>query len=195
MKNYKVLSLLWVILLAWTLAGCGNNQTAQPNNSNSWDIIIEEINNSDVISYNDNLVSIAEQCFTSEEGIWTAYQDTGTTVEDIQNAINSTTSTCRDSIKNLNTLWGWEWDNSLKDAIVSILEKDIEYYEKFSELLPYVDNTDELTEEQAAAYETIVAEINSIDAELSAANEELMTIQENFANAHGYELNPSEEQA
>ena len=195
MKNYKILSLLWVVLLAWTLAGCGNSQTAQPNNWNNWDIIIEEINNNDVVSYNDNLVSIAEQCFQSEEGIWVAYQDSETTVEDIQNAINSTTTACRESINNLNTLWGWEGDSSLKDGIVSILEKDIQYYEKFSELLPYVDNTEELTEEQAAAYDSIVAEINSIDDELSVANEELMTIQENFANAHGYELNPSEEQA
>lgn len=187
MKNLKILSLLWVALIAWTLAGCGNNQTTQ--NNNSWDLIIEEIDtNTDVIAYNDNLVDTAQQCFLSEETIWTTYENESATTEDIQAAINSTVNTCRDTIDNINALGGWEWDTSLKDGIVAILEKDIEYYSKFSELLPYLDITDELTEDQAAVYDEIVNQINNIDDELSTANEDLMRIQETFASNHGYEL-------
>ena len=187
MKNLKILSLLWVALIAWTLAGCGNNQTTQ--NNNSWDLIIEEIDtNTDVIAYNDNLVDTAQQCFLSEETIWTTYENESATTEDIQAAINSTVNTCRDTIDNINALGGWEWDTSLKDGIVAILEKDIEYYSKFSELLPYLDITDELTEDQAAVYDEIVNQINNIDDELSTANEDLMRIQETFASNHWYEL-------
>lgn len=188
MKNYKILSLLWVALIAWTLAGCQNNN--QPVENNNWNLIIEDVttSNTDVINYNDALVDVAGQCFSSEENIWTAYEDQNTTIDDIQSAINTTISTCRETINNINTLGDWEWDSSLKDGIITILEKDIEYYSKFSELLPFVDSTDELTEEQAATYDEIVAQINAIDDELSTANENLMTIQETFAANHGYQL-------
>lgn len=186
MKNYKILSLLWIALVTWTLAGCGNK----------WDLIIEEVTptNTDVIQYNDNLVEIAWKCFESEENIWITYENEETTADDIQDAINSTISTCRETINNVNALWDWEWDSTLKDGIVAIIEKDIEYYSKFSELLPFVDSTEELTEEQAATYDEIVAQINNIDDELSEANANLMITQETFAKNHNYELKPEGEE-
>ena len=89
------------------------------------------------------------------------------------------------SIENL----GWrEEDNSLQEGVLVILRKDLEYYTKLSELVPYLWIEDQLTEEQAATYDTIVDEIERIDSELNEANNNLILIQEQFASNHGYEL-------
>jgi hypothetical protein len=60
------------------------------------------------------------------------------------------------------------------------MEKDIEYYSKFKELLPFLD-LEELDEEQAAAYDAIIDEIELIDNELTQANSDLIAVQEEFA--------------
>ena len=193
MKNLRLLSLLWIALVSLTLVGCQKDNTPTDNQNNNQDIIIEEITNS-VINYNDGLVNIAQTCFESEQNVWAAYDDENASIEDVQNAISDTITVCNDSINNLNQLGDWEGDSSLKDGVVAIIEKDIQYYSKLTELLKInPDNSEELSEEDAAAYDAIVSEINAIDDELLEANEELMGIQERFAENHWYELNNTEE--
>jgi hypothetical protein len=189
MKNLKLLTLLWVILFAWTLAWCWNKNTNIEAN-NSWDLIIEDATwiYDAVINYNDSLVDIASQCIISEDAILTDYESGS---DDILASINNTISQCQDSINQINTLWDWEWDSSLKDWIVKILELDIAYFWKFKELLPYLAS-EELSEEDADKYNTLVDEINAIDQEMETANNELISIQEEFAANHGYELQPVE---
>ena len=182
MKKFRILAILWVVLVAGTLAGCQKN-------NNNWDIIIEDITTNDaVISYNDNLVDLASQCIISEDAVWNAYNDESASADDIQSAIVNTLNECNSSIASIENL-GWrEGDNSLQEGVLVILRKDLEYYTKLSELVPYLWIEDQLTEEQAATYDTIVDEIERIDSELNEANNNLILIQEQFASNHGYEL-------
>ena len=98
MKKIRLLTLLWVTLLAWTLAGCfgGNKETNNDTTSNTWDFIIEDITweNDAVINYNDSLVDLASQCVISENIIWDTYDEETSTTEDILAAINNTITEC-----------------------------------------------------------------------------------------------------
>jgi hypothetical protein len=70
---------------------------------------------------------------------------------------------------------------------LNIIGKDIAYYSKFNEILPYIAK-EQLTEEENTAYEGLLAEIDVLDRELTEANANLITVQEQFAKNHGYEL-------
>lgn len=188
MKNFKLLTLLWVAFIAGTLAGCWNKD-------NEGDFIIEDITseNEAVINYNDNLVDLASKCLASEDTIWTTYNDANSTTDDIISAINNTISECSNTSDEINKLWDWEGDNSLKSWILDIIEKEINYYTKFSELLPYLEKED-LTDEERADYDVIYAEVETLDKELSDANDNLLVVQEQFAKNHWFELEePAEE--
>ena len=189
MKNFKLLALLWVVLIAGTLAWCWNNN-ANLGGNNGWDLIIEDNTPAydAVIDYNDSLVDIASQCIISENNIPTDYENG---LDGIQAAINNTLTQCQNSIDQINALGDWEWDASLREWIVKILELDIAYFSKFSELLPYLAS-EELPEADADKYNTLVDEINAIDQEMEAANNDLILTQETFAANHGYELQPAE---
>ena len=190
MKKIRLLILLWVVVLAGTLAWCGSNKNTNTEN-NPWDFIIEDTTGTydAVIAYNDTLVEIASQCIISENDIPTDYENG---LDNVKVAINNVLAQCRSSIDQINALWDREWDSSLREGIVKVLSLDISYFTKFSELLPYL-TSDELSEEDASKYETLVNEINAIDQEMETANNDLISIQETFAANHGYELQPEEE--
>ncbi len=181
MKKFRLLTLLWIALVTGTLAGCWSD--------NNEDFIIEDITweNEAVINYNDNLVDVASQCLLSEDAIWEAYNNTESTTKDIVNAVENTISECSNASTKIIEIWDREWDSSLKDWIISIIEKEIRYYTEFKELLPYLEK-ENLTEEEKANYDVIYAEVEALDDELSQANTDLLTIQEQFAKNHGFEL-------
>ena len=189
MKNVKLLALLWVVLVAWTLTWCGNKQNSDIETNNQWDIIIEDVTPQydAVIYYNDSLLAIAYQCGMSEEDIQEDYENW---LENIQVAVNNTIAECQNSINQINELWDWEGDSSLKEWIIKVLE--LEYFSKFNEILPYLVEG-EVSEADAEKYNTLVDEIEAIEQEMDDSNTELMKIQEAFAAKHGYELQPIEE--
>lgn len=191
MKKIRLLALLWVILIAGSLAGCGGDKES----NNTWDFIIEDITweNDAVINYNDTLVDLASECIISEDNIWNTYDNENSTAEDVIKAIDNTISQCSNAWNKIDDLWDWEWDSSLKDWVLDIIEKEINYYSKFKELLPYLEK-EELTEEEKAEYDAIYSEIETLDKELSEANENLMSIQEKFASDYGFELEVVEEE-
>lgn len=191
MKKIRLLALLWVILIAGSLAGCGGDKES----NNTWDFIIEDITweNDAVINYNDTLVDLASECIISEDNIWNTYDNENSTAEDVIKAIDNTISQCSNAWNKIDDLWDWEWDSSLKDWVLDIIEKEINYYSKFKELLPYLEK-EELTEEEKAEYDAIYSEIETLDKELSEANKNLMTIQEKFASDYGFELEVVEEE-
>jgi hypothetical protein len=191
MKKIRLLALLWVILVAGSLAGCGGDKES----NNTWDFIIEDITweNDAVINYNDTLVDLASECIISEDNIWNTYDNENSTAEDVIKAIDNTISQCSNAWNKIDDLWDWEWDSSLKDWVLDIIEKEINYYSKFKELLPYLEK-EELTEEEKTEYDAIYSEIETLDKELSEANENLMTIQEKFASDYGFELEVVEEE-
>ena len=127
MNKSKFLALLWVVLVAWTMAWCGNNTNVdnEINNDNN-DLIIEDVTESAnaVIDYNDSLVDLAYNCIASEDTIWTAYNSEELNVENIQNAISNTVAECNSAINQIESLGNWEWDSSLKDGVITLLQKD-----------------------------------------------------------------------
>ena len=183
MKKFRLLSVLGIALISLALVGCNKDKGGE--------IIIEEINNDDVIAYNDNLVDFATACIESEDAVWATYQDENASIQDIESAINNTISECSTAKDKVNALWARDGDNSLRDSVIRIIEKDIEYYTKFKELLPFLE-IDELTEEQAAAYDSIISDIEAIDEELTQANDDLIAIQEQFAESNWFDLEPTD---
>lgn len=188
MKNVKLLALLWVVLVAWTLAWCGNKENSDFGTNNQWDIIVEDVTSQydAVINYNDSLVEMASQCIISEDNIPEDYENG---IENIQVGVNNTIAECQNSINQINELWDWEGDSSLREWIVKILELDVAYFSKFNEILPYLVQG-ELPEADADKYETLLDEISAINQEMETANNDLMEVQEAFAARHGYELQP-----
>ena len=187
MKKTRFLTLLWVVLISGTLAGCLNNSN---NESDwTWDFIIEDTTweTDAVINYNDTLVDLAFNCIMSENNIRNVYDNESTETEDMQKAIDNTIDECTKAWDDINKLWDREWDSSLKDWVLYIIEKEIEYYTKFSELLPYLQK-DELTDEESETYNNLFTEVETLDSELSQANENLISIQEEFAKNHWFEL-------
>ena len=188
MKNFKFWSLLWVIVIFGTLAGCWNkNDVENVNENENWDFVIEDISteNNAAIDYNDNLVDLASACIMSEESIWDTYSDESASVETVTLAINKTVDECSSAMDAIEELGDFEWDSSLKDWVLNIIGKDIAYYSKFNEILPYIAK-EQLTEEENTAYEGLLAEIDVLDRELTEANANLITVQEQFAKNHGY---------
>lgn len=190
MKKIRLLALLWVILITGTLVGCWSNKQSDNNSS---DVAIEDITwqTDEVITYNDKLVELASQCIISESDIWNAYDDNSST-EDIQEAISSTIAKCSNISEEINKLWDWEWDSSLKNGVLDVIQKEIAYYTKFSEIIPYIGQG-EITEEENSKYESLLSEIETLDKELNESNDNLMTIQEEFAKNHGFQLEANEE--
>jgi len=190
MKKFWLLALS-LILVAWTLAGCGSDkqQPDSETSNNTWDFIIEDITHQKdaVVEYNDQLVDLASNCIIAEDNVWNVFDDENAPVEDIENAIKETIATCTTAGEEISKLWDWEWDSSLKDWVLDIISKDIAYYSKLPEILPYIDKQD-LSAEENEKYEWIHAELDALDSDLAQANENLIAIQEQFAKDHGYEL-------
>lgn len=183
MKKIRFLSLLWIILLAWTLAWCQNK-----NSSNNWDFIIEDIteNSSEYANYNDTLADLLANCTNAEDGILNS-QDDNVSTEEKQSAINNKISECQNSIEQINSLWGLDWDNSLQNEVIVVIEKIISYYWKLGELLPYSEIANP-TDEDAEKIASIMDELNTIDNEISESNNTLLEVQNEFANNHWYTL-------
>jgi hypothetical protein len=179
MKNLKLLTLLWTFLLIWTLAGCWSN--------NNEDFIVEDLTweIKATIDYNDKLTSITYNCITSEEFIRNAYDDRS--IEDVETAIENTISECTNAKKEIKKIWNWNGDSSLKDGVITVIEKEIEYCSKFKELLPYLEKED-VTEEENNKYENLLSEIKIIDDERKEANENIIAIQQEFAEKYWFEL-------
>lgn len=188
MKNFRLLSLLGVILVTGTLAGCLDN-----NNVNEWsnnqDFIIEDVTEkiNAVIDYNDRIVDFAEKCVSSEDAIRDAYTNDILDIEGIKSTIDDALKECNYAITKIEDLWDWEWDATLKDGVITLLQRTTEYYKKLWESVSYL-NPEWLTEEEAAAYEALKEELSAIREESENANNNLASIQRQFATNHGFEL-------
>lgn len=193
MKKIRFLSLLWLVLVAWTLAWCLDNNNVNEWTNDQW-IIIEDVTEKTnaVIDYNDTMVDLAYNCISSEDAIWEAYTSDVLDIEGIKSAVDNTLKECSYAITQIEALGGWEWDNSLKDGVITLLQKGSEYYKKLWETVSYLENPEWLTEEEAAAYETLKEEFTAIGEEYEAANANLITIQSQFAANHGFELEEME---
>ena len=147
--------------------------------------------NNAIINYNDSIVNLATKCVEAENNIRTIYEDENAGIEDVKTSINDTIKECKNGLQELNILWDWKWDSSLKDWTATFLEKEIEYYQKFYELLPYLYKQ-ELTENEKTTYDTLSEQLGKIDEDLSKASEDLETLQTQFSENHNFDLEGQE---
>ena len=191
MRNFGVL-LLCMICLSWVMVWCS---TKEAKNTDQWDFVIQEVDADQVLSYNDNIRNFSIMCIDAEESMWDVYNSYNWwSIDDVKLAIDNTVSECKDAMFKINDLWAWEWDASLKDGVISLIQKMLEKYEKLYETLPFLPLLSEwLVEDDAVIYEWIKAELNSLDWEIIELNDELSEIQYSFAENHWYELEQDEQ--
>lgn len=122
--------------------------------------------------------------------MWSVYNDYNWwSADDVKSAIDKTVSICKDAMLEINNLWDWEWDNSLKNGVILLIQKKLEKYEKLYETLPFLPLLDSgLTEEDTTIYEWIKQDLDSLDWEIEKLNEKLVDVQRWFAERHWYEL-------
>ena len=143
--------------------------------------------NTTVIEYNDNIVNLTISCSESEDNIRAIYEDENADIEDIKTSINNTIKECKNDLQKVNNLWNWKWDSSLKDWATRFLEKEVEYYQKFYELLPYLYKQ-ELTGNEKATYDSLSEQLGKIDEDLSKASDNLEALQTQFAKKYSFDL-------
>lgn len=199
MKNLKLLTLLWIILITWTLAGCFRNNDSDKEDQNNG--IENTAKGNDPLSiYYNSLMDIAAKCLDSEQEISDTYNNPSSSIIDVQFAISKTLNLCLDASEEIQTQEDREGDSSLNKWILNVLEKTVDYYSKFSEFISYEENNtieessteeiEDLTEEaeditqENASYINISNELNVLKEELDIATKELAAIQEEFANVH-----------
>jgi len=185
MKKVSILSLLWVVLFSMMLVGCSKSSSNTGVTNSNW----AEVDNSGAdpkVLYNDTLYNLAFSCKDLEATLRDTYDQTSN-IEDIKSSVDNMLSKCSDVLKSIESVWDLEWDSSFKDWVKTVIEREIAYYTKLIDILPYIDK-DELTEEENEIYEWIRAELEVLDRELTEADENLVRIQEDFAERHWFRL-------
>ncbi|MDR2415363.1 MAG: hypothetical protein LBD75_01820 [Candidatus Peribacteria bacterium] len=139
----------------------------------------------DVVNYNDKIVDLANKCLTAENLMWSAIEEEN--YDSAKTLYTTSLETCASVQANIAALDSYKEDGSLRDAADALLQAEIAYLQKFGDVLTYREY-DELTPEQEAAYTAIQDELSTIEAEVTVANTNFVTIQETFSTTHGYEL-------
>ena len=173
MKKFGVFA-LWLVILSWVIVWCSSKQADEDQ----------------VIVYNGNIISLWEKCIEAGESMWNIYNwYSKWSTEDVKSAIDDAVSQCKDSMFQINDLWGMDWDDSLKDGVIVLIQKMLEQYEKLYEILPFLPLLDEgLVEEDLRTYEQIVEDLDSLGVEIQDLNKNLVEIQRWFAERYWYEV-------
>ena len=162
-KSLWLISLLWVIMLSWC-----------------W-------SSGDVVEYNDSFVAIVKECTDSIQLLYNNFNLEWTTVDSIEESLESSIAICKNTKSEANKLWDYEKDSSLKDWVVDLLSTEIEYLEKFWTTSRY-RNIENITDEDKHAYDSIVGELYQLEPVLNSKFVALQEIQEAFAAKHGLKL-------
>ena len=202
MKNLKMITLLWIILIAWTLSGCFWDKDSDNENPNNIENMVQE--DSPIAIYYNELIDIAAQCFNTEQAISDTYNDQSSSIIDVQFAISKTLNQCLDASAEIQRREGREWDFTLNNWLINVLEKTVDYYSKFSEFISYKENdttteetdsieeienyTEEseesINEESINTLTNLSNELDILKEELDTATSELKLIQEEFASVY-----------
>lgn len=185
MKNLKIITLLWIILISWTLIGCDSDKDSNNENpSSNTESTTQEI--SPVETYYNDLMDIASRCLNSEQTISDTYNNPSASTIDVKIAINTTLNQCLNATEEIQTKDGREWNFSLNEWIINVLGRTVEYYSKFSEYLSYEENGGEyaIEDESAPILANVLSELEILKENLDNATNELKATQEEFANLY-----------
>ena len=162
-KSLWLLSLLWILILSW----CGGSKN--------------------VVEYNDSFVSLVKECTDANQALYQNFNVEWANIDTIAQYLQENISICQNTQSKASQMWDFDKDSSLKDAVVSLLTMEVEYLQKFSETSSYW-NIDNLSDEDKAAYDWIVSDLNQSQVLLNQQFTNLQDVQEAFAAKHGLKL-------
>lgn len=162
-KSLWLLSLLWILILSW----CGGSKN--------------------VVEYNDSFVSLVKECTDANQALYQNFNAEWANIDTIAQYLQENISICQNTQSKASQMWDFDKDSSLKDAVVSLLTMEVEYLQKFSETSRYW-NIDNLSDEDKAAYDWIVSDLNQSQVLLNQQFTNLQDVQEAFAAKHGLKL-------
>ena len=162
-KTLWLIALLWVLILSWC-----------------WD-------STNVVEYNDNFVAIVKECTDANQSLFKTFNTDWSSLDSIAQSLQENISICQNSQKKASSMWNYEKDSSLKDAVIDLLSTEVEYLQKFWSTEKY-RNIDNITPEEEAAYEEIVRDLYKSETELNAKIISLQETKEAFAAKHWLNL-------
>ena len=162
-KSLWLVSLLWILVLSWC-----------------WSSI-------DVVEYNDSFVSFVKECTDANQALYQNFNAEWADIDSITQSLQNNISICQESQKKASNMWDYDKDSSLKDAVVNLMDMEVEYLQKFSATSRY-RNLDNITDEDKAAYNWIVSDLNQTQVLLNQWFTNLQDVQEAFAAKHGLKL-------
>lgn len=140
-----------------------------------------------VMNYNDKLVSLVSECANANQVLYQQFNADWASIEDITKALQNNIIICQNSIDRTIEIWDYEGDSSLKDVVVELLNMEIDYLDKFSKTTDYRDS-DNITDENKEAYNSVITELNDAENSLNQKFEEIQNVQEIFAEKYWFVL-------
>lgn len=162
-KSLWLLPLLWILVISW----CGSS--------------------TNVVEYNDSFVELVKECTDGNQTLFQTYNTNSVALDSIEQALQNNISICQNTLAKASSMWDYDKDSSLKDAVVELLSMEVIYLQKFSETSHY-RNIDNLTDEDKIAYNWIVTELNESQNSLNQQFTNLQEVQEAFAAKHWLNL-------
>ena len=181
----KKIQLMWIVVVlwfCWFLAWCSKNLDNDTVDS-------QEVVYDPSAEYNNNLTDIVNICNSNVSDVTDSYikYEPWSSAGDIESLIINAISICEKSSDQINSLWSWEWDSSLKDAAIIFVNKVVEYLSLEKSTLPYLEKIDTLTQYEKLEHNAIVDELNIIEAELNQIVENLVLVQDDFVKKYDLE--------
>ena len=161
MKKTVIFGLIWIGLLS--LVGCWTSMT--------------------VVEYNDAFIAAVNKCLEPTQSLWTEFENWSTDLSSLQWDIEL----CKTASDDASDLWNFDWDASLKDAVVGFLDTYVDYLEKFADTNPYWD-VEEISIDDEENYKSLIKELSEIEWNLNSQMTVLQETQEAFAAKHWLKL-------
>ena len=157
-KSLWILSLLWVLILSW----CGSTN---------------------VVEYNDSFVEIVKECTDANQTLFQNFNADWATLDSIEQSIQDNIIICQWAQEKAEKMWNYEKDSSLKNAVIDLLTKEVDYLKKFASTKAYW-NTENLTDEDKDAYNWVASDLKESQNALNQQFADLQDVQEAFATKH-----------
>lgn len=181
MKKIRLLSIFMVaILLVW----CGSNSEKEDTITN------ENYVYSPDSEYNIKLSDITNTCYDTMSDTINQYDQykLWTSTAKIAKTISSAITTCETSADQINSLWSRDWDSSMRDGAIILIDKILSSLRLLEQTLVYLDPAEDLTPQEVAAHNAISQELVALESDINDLASELLSIQEEFAEKYDLTL-------
>lgn len=163
-KSFAILSLFWIVILS----GCWSKS-----------LTVQE--------YNDSLVTYTDECISPTQDLWLNFDINESSVDSVLSSLKDCINTCKSSRDKASDLWKFEWDDSLRAAVETVLDTYVEYLETFAQTSKY-RALQEMPAEEKTEYESLSSKISTLLASLEAQTQNLQDIQKVFAEKYWLKL-------